>query len=76
MSETVKEKFERIKENRNKLNACPCHKFDLPSPPYKLGFKWTCLNCGGEMKGEAIFEYINGYVAAGGDANNIVEGWN
>lgn len=76
MNDTTMRLWRKVKDNRDRLNACSKHKFDCPNPPYKLGMKLVCLNCGAEMRGEAIFEYMNGFIAAGGNPNEVIEGWN
>lgn len=64
---------ERIRENLDKLDNCPRHKFSGERMP--PGNKHTCLNCGGEMNGGDVLYYIAGYEAAGGDCNDIYPGW-
>lgn len=64
----------RIRKNSNLLDACPRHEFTGEKMP--PGNKYTCLICGGEMKGRDVLFYIQGYQAAGGDCNDIYPGWN
>lgn len=63
-----------IRANSKKLQECKCHKFSGERMP--PGNNYTCLNCGGEMKGRDVLFYIEGYKAAGGDCNDIYPGWN
>lgn len=65
----------RIRANQDKLDACPKHLFDLGEPPYSIGQRHTCLNCGGVEKLTAIGDYVRGYIAAGGNPNDIVPNW-
>ncbi|UAG58633.1 hypothetical protein Guyu_038 [Pseudomonas phage Guyu] len=67
--------FEEIKANRAKLEACPKHHFNIGDPPYKFGAKFTCTNCGGTMDAVQAFRYCQGYEAAGGDPNEVIEGF-
>lgn len=61
-----------IRANQNRLDACPKHFFDIGEPPYKFGMKLTCQNCGGEMDAVKAFVYVQGYEAAGGNANDVI----
>jgi hypothetical protein len=63
-----------VKENHRKLNGCAKHKF-LGGKIEKMGAKYTCLNCGGTQGLSDIGAYIKGYVAAGGDAQDVWPGW-
>lgn len=65
--------WEEVKENAAKLKACPRHRF--PGGDVKLGQRVTCLECGGWMNLTRAGEYVNGYEAAGGDADNVWPGW-
>ncbi|EGR3070227.1 hypothetical protein DMW20_11740 [Vibrio parahaemolyticus] len=65
--------LKEIRQNTKKLNSCDVHKFHGEKLPF--GNKYTCLKCGGEMKGHEVLWYITGYEAAGGDANDIYQGW-
>jgi hypothetical protein len=63
---------ERIKANTAKKAACPRHLLDLRRAPFA---RVVCGNCGGELDiGEAL-GYIAGYMAAGGDANDVAPNW-
>jgi hypothetical protein len=68
--------YRRAHDNREKLNACDRHLFDTPFPiPVPFGTKLSCSRCGGRMAADAVFEYINGYKAAGGDPNDVIPGY-
>lgn len=70
-----KELFNKIRINRKRLDNCRKHHFDIGEPPYRLGQVATCWNCGGEMPLLEIGAYVRGYKAAGGVANDIVQGY-
>lgn len=63
-----------VKANRAKLDGCYRHLFDIPKP-ITMGAKYHCQKCGGQTSLTDIGWYIRGYVAHGGDANDIVPGW-
>lgn len=56
----MKELITKIRENQNKLDACPKHHFDLGEPPYELGQKCTCSNCGGSQDLRSVGDYVRG----------------
>ena len=64
-----------VQANQQKLEQCPKHKFKTPQPPLLLGMKLECIHCGGKLGLAGIGWYLRGYQAAGGDPNDIVEGW-
>lgn len=67
--------FERVKANRAKLDACPRHFFRCDLTPDEIraafGQRLPCLRCEGTMLLTEINQYIRGYEAAGGNANDI-----
>jgi hypothetical protein len=65
--------WEEVKVNMAKLNACPRHRFT--PVPVKLGDKFTCTVCGGVTGPTDLGNYIKGYRAHGGDADDIWPGW-
>jgi len=67
--------WDKVKENHRKLNACVKHRFP-GGRIAKIGDKVTCLECGGQMGLVNICEYIAGYVAHGGSADDIWPGFN
>jgi hypothetical protein len=68
--------FQKCRDNRDRLDACPRHFFPLPpSTGIQLGVKLECERCGGKLDLVAINYYVRGYEAAGGDGNDIVSGW-
>ena len=64
-----------IRENAAKIEGCPKHHFKTDPPPYKLGQRFTCSNCGGEMDGIGVLRYMQGYLAAGGNSDDVCPGW-
>lgn len=66
--------WEQVKANRAKLKACKRHRFEPKS--VKLGEKQTCLECGGQISLTDMGQYIAGYVAGGGSADDIWPGYN
>lgn len=62
-----------IKANNKKLDLCPRHRFSGERVP--LGYKYTCLECGGRISGINLMYYIHGYEAGGGNCDDIYPGW-
>ena len=58
--------------NRAKLDGCARHFFNIGDPPYRLGQKFECTNCGGVMDAVQAFRYVQGYKAAGGNPNDVI----
>lgn len=56
--------FHAVRANRERLKNCPGHLF---VEPYVFGKKMRCCKCDGEMRGEELSSYMDGYIAAGGD---------
>lgn len=77
----MKAKFEAIKLNNDKLNACPRHLFPSEIPGIEggvgamFGRKLKCKHCGGEMDLVALNHYVRGYEASGKSGNDILPGW-
>lgn len=69
--------LEEIKANQKRLDECKCHRF--PTWPehvsQRLGLKVDCINCGGTLDARMAYAYTRGYVAAGGDGNDIIPNW-
>lgn len=65
--------WEQVKANHAKLRNCKRHRF--PEGDVKIGQKMVCLECGGEMDLTRIGEYIRGYQAAGGKADDVWPGY-
>ncbi len=68
--------------NVEKLNACPRHHFEMTDEQVKggpgalFGAKLTCLRCGGRMDMLGVNQYVRGFMAANGNPNDILPGWN
>lgn len=68
--------WQRINDNRVKLDACPRHLFDeLPLEVIRLGGKIECRRCGGLLDLLELNQYIRGYEAAGKSGNDILPGF-
>lgn len=69
----------KIKANRDRLDACPRHRFEWNVPPggvaRMFGGKVRCHNCEGEMPLVELGAYVRGFAAAGGDPNDVLPGW-
>lgn len=67
--------LEEIRANQKRLDECKRHHF--PTFPERLMFrhKLTCANCGGEIDALQAYAYTRGYIAAGGNGNDIIPGW-
>lgn len=74
MSAAVKSIWQEVQDNRKALDSCSLHQFEPPEE-LKLGDVYTCKNCGGKKRISDISDYIHGYEAAGGNANDIWPGW-
>jgi hypothetical protein len=67
--------YEEIKENQARLDACKKHHFPTFPERVEFGMKLDCSKCGGSMNAVHAFAYTQGYVAAGGNGNDIIPGW-
>ena len=65
--------WEQVKVNKAKLDNCAQHRFE--AKPVKIGERQTCLACGGNMSLSAVGEYIHGYEAHGGNADDVWPGY-
>lgn len=74
-SDEIKRIFAEKRENNDKLNACPRHLFAPSNVKLVVGGSAECERCGGKMAILAVNQYIRGYEAAGGDANDILRGF-
>lgn len=63
-----------VKANHARLKSCAKHQYE-GGQIKKLGAKYACKNCGGTRGLEHIGDYIDGYVAAGGNSEDIWPGW-
>lgn len=67
--------YKRAKINRLRLDGCKRHRFDVHAIPVALGGKAVCLECGGEMPVLELAQYVRGFMAAGGDPNDVCAGF-
>lgn len=58
-----------VQENSRKVRGCKRHRFGHET--VTLGMKINCENCGGFLRLTDIGQYIAGYEAAGGKAEDI-----
>lgn len=57
----VKKIFEQVKENHLKLESCSNHNFSIDLEPDKrLGKRWQCSNCMGEVTSSEKHWYETG----------------
>lgn len=66
--------LQEIKDNQQRLDGCKVHWFPT-LPAITLGAKFVCANCGGKIDALHAYAYTRGYIAAGGNGNNIIPGW-
>lgn len=66
--------LEEIKANQSLLDNCKRHHFPTFGDVV-LGMKLDCSKCGGRMDAIQAAAYTRGYVAAGGNGNDIIPGW-
>jgi len=64
-----------VQENYRRLNSCAKHQFAARGNNYRIGMKLTCQNCGGTMSLTDAGHYLRGYVAHGGQAQDIIPDW-
>lgn len=74
MDKRHEEILEGVKENISRLKGCSKHKFIKPDQPWMMKLI-PCEHCGGVMRLTDIGRYIEGYKAAGGNPNDIMEGF-
>lgn len=71
--------WEEIKANQERLDGCKRHHFptlpDTAAIPTALGLKLQCSKCGGTIDARMAYAYTRGYIAAGGDGNDIIPNW-
>lgn len=69
----VQKIWRKARENNKRIESCSRHVF--PADSVRLGVKYRCLNCRGEMDAVSVKYYIEGYMAAGGNPDVIWPGW-
>jgi hypothetical protein len=55
-----KELWNQVKENSRKLNNCKLHNFQDITPDRKIGKRYKCKNCNGELDGINVHYYERG----------------
>ncbi len=73
--EQTKQLLQQIRDNQKRLDECSKHKFAAFDVPMQLKQKLTCLRCGGKLDAIRAKYYVDGYEAAGGNPNEIIEGY-
>lgn len=73
------ERLKLIRENSNTLYSCKKHQFEqIDYKSIRGGFHNTylpCKNCDGKMSINIISHYRDGYIANGGNGDEILPGW-
>lgn len=64
----------KVQANSARLEGCKRHRFDYST--VKLGQRLKCTHCGGELQLTDAGTYVKGYIAAGGNAEDVWPGWN
>lgn len=77
MSRTAMDLLREVRANTAKLDACPRHLL-RPVPPHSSHgrLELLCDHCGGRLRSMEAGQYVRGYVAAGGNAEDVWPGWN
>jgi hypothetical protein len=73
ISEASRKLWEEVKENHRRQEACPKHHFTYDK--VQIGKPIECDNCGGTMQFTDAGMYVKGYMAAGGNADDVWPGW-
>lgn len=71
--DTMSIAFIEAQENIARIDSCKRHHF--PTIKIEFGAKVTCSICGGVLSVLEVRHYILGYAAAGGNPNDILQGW-
>lgn len=67
--------WEEVKENHRRWRSCPRHRFSTPEGGVTIGTKLVCECCGATADLVKISTYIEGYVAAGGNPDDVWPGF-
>lgn len=70
-----REIFASVEANSRLLDSCAKHNFGDVALPFTVGQRFTCKACGGQMKAVDAFRYIQGFEAAGGNPNEVLNGY-
>ena len=62
-----------VKANLSRRNGCSRHHFEARDK-YRLGDRLTCANCGTAMRLSEIGLYARGFMAAGGNPDDVLAG--
>lgn len=67
--------YQKARDNRNSLDACPRHKFKDTGAPINFQTRYACEHCGGQLNALEASQYVRGFAAAGGDPESVFPGW-
>lgn len=72
---TAKSLLQEIKENEVRLNKCAKHNFGrlADEKRFFFNYKMRCINCNGEMRLHDIELYVKGFMAAGGNPDEVIQ---
>lgn len=74
----IKQIWAEIQENSKHLDSCEGHRFGdccfIDSSRPMTSQKLVCEHCSGSMKVQDVFRYREGYVAAGGNGDDVLSG--
>lgn len=67
--------MEEVRENVRRWQACPKHRFATGAEGVRLGDRVRCEACGVDVSLLDAATYVRGYMAAGGDPEEVFPGW-
>ena len=73
---TGKPLFDAIRANQKRLDVCPRHNLEWPATGLRLNMKLRCNVCGAYMNFDDAASYVRGYIAAGGNPDDVAPWWN
>lgn len=71
----MRKKFDAIKDNQRRLDACPKHRFPEWPEILSMGTKFTCEHCKAYIDAIHAYSYVMGYKAAGGEPSDVIPTW-
>ena len=73
--EQVSSIWDQVQANLKQLRSCKRHTFLIPKGRIGLNDDLHCGKCGGTMRHVSVRTYVDGYIAAGGDPEDVWPGW-
>jgi hypothetical protein len=64
-----------IRANRDRVEGCKRHRIIWPAIR-RFGMKLDCAACGGKLSLSEVGAYVRGYMAAGGNPDDVAPWWN